>query len=65
MKPVQRDSVGSARQPHPVEHLRDGADLRVRAVVLRDEQHALLVADVDGQRHVHVREDDCVFHRDE
>ena len=34
-------------------------------VVARDEQHALLVADVDGQRHVHGREDDGVVERDE
>jgi hypothetical protein len=29
--------------------------------VLRDEQHAVLVADVDRQGHVHVGEDDDVF----
>ena len=39
--------------------------LRVLAVVLGDEQHALLVADVDRQRHAHVGEDDDVVERDE
>ena len=34
-------------------------------LVLRHEQHALLVADLDGQRHVHVGEDDDVVERDE
>ena len=37
----------------------------VLALVARDEQHALLVADVDGQRDGHVREDDDVFERNE
>ena len=45
--------------------LGDGADLGVLAVVDGHEQHALLVADVDGQGHGHVREDDDVLERDE
>src|SRR5919108_20798 len=35
--------------------------LGVGVLVLRDEQHAVLVADVDRQGHVHVGEDDDVF----
>ena len=62
---VQRHGGVAAGQPHPVGHLGDGADLRVLAVVLGHEQHALLVADVDRQRHVHVGEDDDVVERDE
>ena len=42
-------------------HLGDRADVRVLALVDRDEQHALAVGDVDRQRHGHVREDDDVF----
>ena len=62
---VQRHGGVAAGQPHPVGHLGDGADLGVLAVVLGDEQHALLVADVDRQGHVHVGEDDDVVERDE
>ena len=43
--------------------LGDRAHLRVLALVPRDEQHLLLVADVDGDRDVHVREDDEVVQR--
>ena len=43
----------------------DRADGRVLAVVARDEQDALLVADVDRQRDVHRREDDGVVEGDE
>ena len=39
----------------------DRADLRVRALVLGHEQHALLVTDVGGEGDVHVGEDDGVF----
>ena len=56
---VQSDRAAPT-QPDAVGHLGDGADLRVLVVVLGDEQHALLVADVDGEGHVHVPEDDDV-----
>ena len=39
--------------------------LAILAFVGRHQQHPLLVADVDGQGDVHVREDDGVFQRDE
>ena len=55
----------AAGQLHAVGDARDRADGRVLPVVLRHEQDTILVADVDGQRHVHVREDDDVFEWDE
>jgi hypothetical protein len=61
----ERDGATAPGQADPVGHLRDRADGRVLLLVLRHEQHALLVADVDGQGDVHVREDDEVFQRDE
>ena len=57
---VQRNRTTAAGKPNPVRHLGDRPHLRVLVVVLRDEQHAVLVADVDRQSHVHVREDDDV-----
>ena len=62
---LDRDRDGAARQPDAVGHARDGADRGVLALVLRHEQHAVLVADLDRQRHVHVGEDDDVVERDE
>jgi hypothetical protein len=43
----------------------DGADGGVLAFVARDEQHALLVADLHVDGDVHVREDDDVVQWDE
>ena len=57
------DGAAAAGQADALAHLGDGADLRVLALVARHEQHALLVADVDGDRDVHVREDDEVVQR--
>ena len=65
VQPLERDRDGAAGQPHAVGHARDGADGGVLALVLRHEQHALFVADVDRQRHVHVGEDDDVVQWDE
>ena len=62
---VQLDGAAAARQPDLGAHLGDGADLGVLALVARNEQHALLVADVDGQGDAHVREDDDVFEGDQ
>ena len=62
---VQRNCAPAAGKADPIGHLGDGADLRVLVLVLGHEQHALLVADVDGEGHVHVGEDDDVFQRDE
>ncbi len=66
--PVQaldRHGDGAAGQADAVGHPRDGADGRVLALVLGHEQDAVLVADVDRQRHVHVGEDDDVVQWDE
>ena len=60
---VQVHGAAAAGHAHALAHLGDRADLRVRAFVARDEQHALLVADVDGDRDVHVGEDDEVVQR--
>ena len=62
---VQCDGTTAAGEPNAVGDLGDGADLRVLVLVLGHEQHALLVADVDGEGHIHVGEDDDVFQRDE
>ena len=65
VKTVQRHGSVSAGQPHTVRHLGHRADLCILTVALGDEQHALFVADVDRQGHVHVGEDDDVVERDE
>ena len=62
---LERHGDGAAGQPDAVGHARDGADGGVLALVLGHEQHTLLVADVDRQRHVHVGEDDDVVEWDE
>ena len=62
---VQRDRATAAGQAHAIGDLGDRADLRVLALVHGHEQHALLVADVDGEGDVHVGEDDEVFQGDE
>ena len=49
VEPVERDGAGAAGQADALGHLGDGADGRVLALVARDEQDALLVADVDGR----------------
>jgi hypothetical protein len=38
-------------------------DLGELALVARNEEHALVVAHVDGERDIHRREDDGVFER--
>ena len=61
----QRHGAATAGQADAVGDSRDGADRREVAVVARHQQHALLVADVDGQGDVHRREDDGVLEGDE
>ena len=65
VQPLERDRGRAAGQPDAVGdrgHRADGCVLTAR---LGDEQHALLVADLDGQGHVHVGEDDDVVEWDE
>ena len=62
---LERHCRRAARQPDAVRHACDGAHGRVLPLVLRHEQNTFLVADVDGQRHVHVWEDDDVVEWDE
>ena len=59
------DRAAAAGEAHALGDLGDGPDARVLALVHRHEEHALVVADVDGQRHRHVREDDAVLERDQ
>jgi hypothetical protein len=59
------DRTPATRQAYSIGHLGDRPNARVGALVLRHEQHTLLVAHVDGQRHGHAREDHDVFQRDE
>ena len=61
----ERDGAAAAGQADAVGDLGDRADLGELAVVAGIEQDALLVADVDGERDVHGREDDGVVERDE
>ena len=60
---LEGHGAAAAGHADAVADLGDGAHLGVLALVPRDEQHALLVADVDGDRDVHVREDDEVVER--
>ena len=62
---VQRDGLDAAGQADVVGDLGDGADGRELGLVPGHEQHALLVGDVDGERHGHVGEDDGVVERDQ
>ena len=55
----------TAGQADAVGHLGDGADLGEFVVVPRDQEDAILVTDVDGERHVHGGEDHGVIQRDE
>jgi hypothetical protein len=57
--------AGAAREADTLGHLGHGSDLRVLLLMLRNEQNALLVADVDRQRDGHAGEDDGVFEGDE
>ena len=63
VEPRERHGARAAGQADPVHDLGDGADARELALVARNEQHALLVADVERERNVHVGKDDYVFER--
>ena len=60
MKAVERHCAPAARQSDAIGDLGNRSHARVLVLVLGHEQHAVLVADVDRQGHVHVREDDDV-----
>ena len=59
------DGVSAAGEAHRPGDLGDGADARVLALVDGNEKHALGVADVDRQRHGHIRENDAVLEWDQ
>ena len=61
----QRHGPRAAGQADAVGDLGDRADLGERPVVARDQQHALLVPDIDGEGHIHGGEDDCVVEGNE
>jgi hypothetical protein len=61
----ERDGAAATGQPHAVGDLGDRADLGELPVMARDQQDAILVADVDGKGHIHGGEDDCVVQWDE
>ncbi len=63
--PGERHGAATAGQPHVVGDLGDRADLGELPVMAGDEQHALLLAGVDGKGHVHRGEDDCVVQGEE
>ena len=62
---LEHRAAGAAGEPDALGDAGDGAHGGVLAVVARDEQHALVVPDVDGQRDVHRGEHDGVFKGDE
>ena len=62
---LEADAVGAAGQADLLGDARDGAHGGVFALVARDEQDLLGVADVDRKGHVHGGEDDGVVERDE
>ena len=57
--------ASAAGQPHALGDARDRPDLGELRAMTGDEQNALVVADVHGQRHVHRREHDRVVEGDE
>ena len=57
--------AAAAGQPDAIGDVRDRPDLRELRPVTGHEQHALVVADVHGQRHVHRGEHDRVVEGDE
>ncbi len=61
----QGDGAAAAGKADVVGDLGDRPDLGELALVARDEQDTLLVADADGKRHIHGGEDHRVVQRDE
>jgi hypothetical protein len=65
VEPGQHDGPAAARQADPIHHLGDHADGSVIAPVARDQEDAVVVTDVHGQRHGHGRKNDGIVERDE
>ena len=61
----QGDGLDAAGKPDAVGDLGHGPDAAVGVLVARNEQHPLLVADVDGEGDGHVGEDDGVVQGDQ
>jgi hypothetical protein len=65
MKAAQRNRLGATGEAQPIGDLGHRPDPGEIALLARHEEHAILVADVDRQRHGHVGEDDGVLQRNE
>ncbi len=63
VQPLEGHSTAAAGHADAIADLGNRAHLGVLTLVPRDEQHALLVGDLDSDGHVHVREDDNVVER--
>ena len=61
---VQRDGASAAGQADALGDLGHGADRGEFLLVLGNEEDALLLAGIDGERERHAREDDHVVQRD-
>jgi hypothetical protein len=64
METDETDGSDATGQAYTLHDLCDGADIRVLPVVPWNEQNALFLAHLDGDRDIHVREDDGVVKRD-
>ena len=60
MQSGERDRGEAARQAALLDHLGDGADVRVLAVVANEDENALGVADFGRDRGGHPGEEDAV-----
>ena len=57
---LERDRAAAAGKAHAVDDIGHGADARELVALARHEDHALLIAGLDRQRHRHIGEDDRV-----
>ena len=64
VKSLKRDGVGAAGQPNAIGDLGNGAGVGKVRLVVGDKEDALLLADVNGERERHPREDDDVVEGD-
>ena len=55
MERHQRHREPPAGEPHALGHFRDNADARVRIVLPRDQEDAIVAAHIDLQRDRHAR----------
>ena len=65
METHQRHREPAAREPHALGHVRDDPDSCVGLFVAGHQEHALVGADVDRQRHRHAREHHRIVQRND